>query len=386
MSNLMMTDLGASLITRSMGESKKLLFTKVLCGDGITSVDPKSLVNMVGSNTKPMTITGVTYEAVDESVDIECSINNEGVVTNFIISEFGVFAKLEGDASDILFGYKNNKDTPEVFYAYGSGEQHLERTFKFSVGSFSNVGDDSNKDYSDKVSVEVEYFKRMMGGLLGVAQHSLCDALPDNTGNWGWFDGGEIKKVDYPDLWERVRPDVERAITNVTSGVWEYLGSNNLKSYYGWYKGTTDEYFRKPNLMSNEVYLRPSTRNGGVYQVNNIQSHNHGASSAGAGAHNHTTDNAGYKYFAFRVASNDITTVHKALANVSVSGLQSGDMYHAMRAGGAYFQDISWTNDNHTHGVSTQAAHVHTISVDNAGGVETTPKNVGCKIYGLLKF
>ena len=40
--------------------------------------------------------------------------------------------------------------------------------------------------------------------------------------------------------------------------------------------------------MSNEVYLRPSTRNGGVYQVNNIQSHNHDATSATAGAHNHT--------------------------------------------------------------------------------------------------
>ena len=146
MSNLMMTDLGANLITRSMGESKKLLFTRILCGDGITSVDPKLLVGMVGTNTKPMTITGVSYEAVDESVDVECSINNEGVLTNFIISEFGVFAKLEGDATDILFGYRNNKDTPEVFYAYSAGEQHLERTFKFSVGSFSNVGDDSNEE------------------------------------------------------------------------------------------------------------------------------------------------------------------------------------------------------------------------------------------------
>ena len=79
MSDLMMTDLGASLITRSMGESKKLLFTRVLCGDGITSADPKSLVNMVGSNTKPMTVTGISYEVVDESVDIECSMNNEGI-------------------------------------------------------------------------------------------------------------------------------------------------------------------------------------------------------------------------------------------------------------------------------------------------------------------
>ena len=373
MSNLIMTDLGTNLVTRSMGESKKLLFTKVLCGDGITSVDPRTLVNMIGTNTKPMTITGVTYEAVDESVDIECSINNEGILTNFIISEFGIFAKLEGDVSEILFGYRNNKDTPEVFYAYGNGVQHLERTFKFSVGSFSNVGDDSNKSYSDKVSIETDYFKRIIGGLLGVAQHSLCNALPDNTGNWGWFDGGEIKKSDYPDLWLRVKPDVDNAVANVTSGVYEYLGSNNLKSYYGWYKGTTDEYFRKPNLMSNEVYLRPSTRNGGLYQVNNIQSHAHSASSAGAGSHSHTgtTDSAG-------AHTHTIT---------AYSGLNGGGSYSGL-SGGATWQATTSSAGAHTHTFTTTtvAAHSHTITVDNSGGLETTPKNVGCKVYGLLRF
>ena len=380
MSNLIMTDLGTNLVTRSMGESKKLLFTKVLCGDGITSVDPRTLVNMIGTNTKPMTITGVTYEAVDESVDIECSINNEGVLTNFIISEFGIFAKLEGDASEVLFGYRNNKDTPEVFYAYGNGEQHLERTFKFSVGSFSNVGDDSNKSYSDKVSIETDYFKRIIGGLLGVAQHSLCNALPDNTGNWGWFDGGEIKKSDYPDLWLRVKPDVDNAVANVTSGVYEYLGSNNLKSYYGWYKGTTDAYFRKPNLMSNEVYLRPSTRNGGLYQVNNIQSHNHGASSAGAGSHNHTgtTDSAGNHTHNFESRWNQCAGGNNGIyASWPSAGFSVNNGLGYIDAAGAH---------THTFTTTTVAAHSHTITVDNAGGIETTPKNVGCKVYGLLRF
>ena len=379
MSNLIMTDLGTNLVTRSMGESKKLLFTKVLCGDGITSVDPRTLVNMIGTNTKPMTITGVTYEAVDESVDIECSINNEGILTNFIISEFGIFAKLEGDASEVLFGYRNNKDTPEVFYAYGNGEQHLERTFKFSVGSFSNVGDDSNKSYSDKVSIETDYFKRIIGGLLGVAQTTFTDSLPDNTGNWGWFDGGEIKKSDYPDLWLRVKPEVDNAVIQVTNGTWEYLGSNNSKSYFGWYKGTTDEYFRKPNVMEAGHYLRPVSNSGGrksgVHQVQNIQSHTHSASSAGAGSHGHTgtVDSAG-------------THAHPHNGYGKDGNQVNGRPDNQGRGAAVNSTTGSAGEHSHTFTTSTVAAHTHSITVDLAGGVETTPPNIAVKVYGLLRF
>ncbi len=208
---------------------------------------------------------------------------------------------------------------------------------------------------------------------LGTVQTDMLNDLPDNTGKWGWADGGEIKKSDYPDLWEKVRTAVDLAVANVTSGVWEYLGSSNLKSYYGWYKGTTDEYFRKPNLMANEVYLRPSTRSAGVYQVNNIQSHNHGASSATAGSHNHTgtADSAG-------------AHTHNVPAG---DGGSYGGPYTQSR--GQYRIDVGSSSSgahSHTFTTTTVAAHSHSITVDNAGGVETTPKNVGVKYYILLKI
>ena len=377
------TDLGMNLITRGMAESKAVVFTAVKCADGITSADPATIVNLIGSNPLSMVLAGVAYDSTDQTVEVTATINNSAVTVNKVITEFGIYAKLAGDTNDTLFGYKNNKDTPDVLYPYGTGDQYIERVFKCGVGAFNNLGDNFTYDYANAKNVEASYFKKILMGLLGVAQHSLVDNLPDNTGNWGWFDGGEIKKTDYPDLWERVRPSVETAVANVTSGVWEYLGSNNLKSYYGWYKGTTDGYFRKPNLMSNEVYLRPSTRNGGVYQVNNIQSHAHGASSATAGAHNHTgtVDSAGYHAHDIGGVSNrgNYGVWHPTAGRSIDGGGDSGYnvMSYTVSYGGAH---------THTFTTTTQAAHSHTITVDNAGGIETTPKNVGCKIYGLLKI
>ena len=369
------TDLGMNLITRGMAESKAISFTAVKCADGITSIDPTKAVAMIGANVLNMVIAKVEYDATDQTVGVTSTINNSGVTSNKVITEFGIFAKCAGDASSVLFGYKNNKDTPDVLYPYGTGDQYIERVFKCGIGAFSNLGDNFAYDYANAKNVEASYLKKMLTGILGVAQHSLVDDLPDNTGNWGWFDGGEIKKVDYPDLWERVRPSVETAVANVTSGTWEYLGSNNLKSYYGWYKGTTDEYFRKPNLNEGEVYLRSTPANGrksGVFQSMNIQSHNHGASSAGAGSHNHTgtADSAGGHYHTF----------YSGDGGGYSGGVQS-------RTNQSFAVNTNTTGE-HTHSFTTTtvAAHSHSITVANAGGIETTPKNVGVKYYILLKI
>lgn len=369
------TDLGMALITRSVAEGKVLSFTRALAGDGVHSDSPNGLVAMRGTRTKNMLIASVSYDAVDESASVITTLTNADFLTAMIISEYGLFAKLTGDANDVLFGYKNNKDTPDVLYPAANGTQNIERDFKCSLGSFSNLANEgSGIDYSNSANVEKAYFKTLMNGFLGTLQTDMLDSLPDNTGKWGWADGGEIKKTDFPDLWAKVRPVVENAVANVTSGVWEYLGSNNSKSYYGWYKGTTDEYFRKPNLMANELYLRPSnTRKAGLYQVNNIQSHAHSAASAGAGAHNHTgtADSAGAHthYIDARAGTGD-----------SSYGARMGTYNY-----GGYYTGSSGAHQ-HTFTTTTQAAHSHTITVSNAGGVETTPKNVAIKYYILLKI
>lgn len=369
-----------ALITRGMAEGKAVVITRVTCGDGITSADPTKLVAMLGANLTNMVLSNVAYNTTDQTAEVTASLNNSTFSVSRIISEYGLFAKCAGDTSEVLFGYKNNKDTPEVMYPSSGGAQYTERVFKCTIGSFSNLEDGYVHDYSNDGNVSSLYFKNILMGLLGVAQTTLNNSLPDNTGKWGWFDGGEIKKSDFPDLWERVRPDIELAVTNVTSGTWEYLGSSNSKSYFGWYKGTTDEYFRKPNVMEAGHYMRPvsnsSARNSGVHQVGNIQSHNHGASSATAGAHNHTG-----------ATSTDGNHTH----SLTLGGDGGGDRTTPQSSG-----NLTWTaragvvgyagSHAHSFTTTTVAAHSHTITVDNAGGVETTPPNIAVKIYGLLRF
>ena len=367
------------LISRGMSESKAVNFTAVKCADGITSADPTKVTNLIGANPIDMVLSKVAYNATDQTTEITANITNSGLVASKIISEYGIFAKCAGDATSVLFGYKNNKDTPEVLYPSAGGSQYIERVFKCSIGSFSNVGDEYVHDYSNSENVSSLYFKKIITGLLGVAQTTFTDSLPDNTGNWGWFDGGEIKKTDYPDLWLRVKPEVDNAVIQVTNGTWEYLGSNNSKSYFGWYKGTTDEYFRKPNVMESGHYLRPVSNSGGrksgVHQVQNIQSHTHGADSAGAGSHNHsgTTSSDGN---------------HRHFAGVSYDNQGGGYVSWAQQQfdnSNPIYTDYQGTH-SHTMTTTTVAAHSHTISVYNTGGVETTPPNIAVKVYGLIRF
>ena len=105
------TDLGMALITRSVAEGKVLSFTRALAGDGVHSDSPNGLVAMRGTRTKAMLIASVSYDAVDESASVITTLTNADFLTAMIISEYGLFAKLTGDANDVLFGYKNNKDT-----------------------------------------------------------------------------------------------------------------------------------------------------------------------------------------------------------------------------------------------------------------------------------
>ena len=370
------TDLGMALISRGMSESKAVNFTKVTGADGISSADPTKVVAILGANKIDLVLAKVSYNATDQTAEITATLTNNTISANTVLSEYGIFAKCAGDTSEVLFGYKNNKDTPDVLYPSTGGNQYIERVFKCNIGSFSNVGDAYVHNYNNDKNVGTLYFQKILKGLLGVAHQSFNNSLPDSSGDWGWFDGGEIKKTDYPDLWLRVKPDVDTAVDNVTSGVWEYLGSTDAKSYFGWYKGTTDDYFRKPNVMESGHYMRPTSisgRKGGVHQVGSIQSHTHGASSATAGSHNHTgtVDSNGY---------------HTHTINYGRALNGGGGGSNLWQYDGNYATSNAAGEHNHTFTTNTVAAHNHTVSVDNYGGTETTPANVAVRVYGLLRL
>ena len=367
------TDNGVALITRCLSEAKKLEITRVMAGDIASSSDPRHVVAMAGAIKVTMNLIDVSFDSIDNSTVIQCDIDNQNITVPMTMNEFGIFAKAEGDVADILFAYANTSTSPETLCNGADISQTKEILFRLQTGVMNGTMYKSQMNYSDTNKVSISMFKRIMSGMLGSIQHTLLSTLPDDTGDYGWMDGGEIKKSDYPDLWERVRPNVDTAIANVTSGVWEYLGSSNIKSYYGWYKGTTDEYFRKPNLMDTGAYLRPTNARGtGVFQVQSIQSHTHGASSASAGGHSHTTDSQGGHSHSFYLGGNG---GNDNINMPSASDHQYNYQYYTTNTAGA-----------HTHTSTTSGAHTHGITINSYGGVETTPNNIAVRLFALLRI
>ncbi len=108
-------------------------------------------------------------------------------------------------------------------------------------------------------------------------------------------------------------------------------------------------------------------RQQGTHQADETRSHNHGASSSGAGAHTHT-------------AWTDAQGNHAHTVNNSSYGGGIYGSWNYSDTGGVVNQPPNITNEAglHTHNVGISAAgdHLHAITVAYAGGAETRPHNV----------
>ena len=201
--------------------------------------------------------------------------------------------------------------------------------------------------------------------LLGEPVQTLCNDLPNET-NYGWCDGGQLKKSDYPNLWARVENTINLASQKITSGELSY-GVN----YFGWYIGDSSEYFRKPNLNMPGYFLRPSgSRFTGHYEEDSFKLHNHSASSVAAGNHGHSGSTSQHSHshsFGFVMAK---TKEHQ---RPYFDGVAPGTTYT--------------TTDHHTHTliISANGNHAHQINIGNNGSTETKPKNIAVKFYCRLK-
>ena len=304
--------------------------------------------------------TPITVSTLDGSTNIKARITNTTSKPQ-IITELGVRGH-----NSTLDGIIMHVDMSEAPLLLQCGEVHdVSLLMQLSTTTDATHDLGNNSDYGD--------IRLFLNGLLGVPQTVLVDNLPDSTDNWGWFDGGEIKKTEYPDLWEAVKADVEFAVDAISGGIWDYLGVSSSRSYYGWYKGTTEDYFRKPMAM-NDTFFRPTPyrKMQGVYMNCSIQSHTHGASSASAGGHNHTTNSQGGHSHSFYLGGNG-----------------EGDhvnMPSASDAATNYHNYTTNTAGAHTHTSTTSGAHTHGITVDNYGGVETTPTNIAVRLFALLRI
>lgn len=105
--NMSTTVAGFNLISRSNATGKALIFTRGALGDGDASDKTiTSLTNLVAPKMPNLAITNKRDNG-NGHFTIEASVDNSELEAGFWAREMGVFAKCEGDESDVLYAYTN---------------------------------------------------------------------------------------------------------------------------------------------------------------------------------------------------------------------------------------------------------------------------------------
>lgn len=116
----------------------------------------------------------------------------------------------------------------------------------------------------------------------------------------------------------------------------------------------------------------------GSIQADEIRSHSHGASSAGAGSHSHNASTAEAGNHAHQVRSGVYTP-----DGVDTSG-EITEPRNIVNFGEAGMHDkLTSESGSHTHPVTVQAVgdHTHPITVNATGGSETRPQNIAFNAF-----
>ena len=105
--NMLTTVAGFNLIARSNATGKALIFTRGALGDGDASDKTiTSLTNLVAPKMPNLSITNKRDNG-NGHFTIEASVDNSTLEAGFWAREMGVFAKCEGDETDVLYAYTN---------------------------------------------------------------------------------------------------------------------------------------------------------------------------------------------------------------------------------------------------------------------------------------
>lgn len=133
-----LTSQGATLIARTLAEGKPVVFTRVLLGTGLApdSADLSQYTELIAEYDS----ADITTKRVNGSgtLVISASYWNTTVQETTYIEEIGVYAKIQGDASDVLFSYLTFGQYPDIILA--SADASVQRTYDLPYAFGAGVG------------------------------------------------------------------------------------------------------------------------------------------------------------------------------------------------------------------------------------------------------
>lgn len=122
-----LTSQGATIIARTLAEGKPVVFTRVRLGTGVAadSADLSTFTDLITYYADASITTKKTSGA--GNLVISCSFWNTNVQATTYIEEIGLYAKIQGDSSDVLFSYLTFGQYPDIILA--AADASVQRTY-----------------------------------------------------------------------------------------------------------------------------------------------------------------------------------------------------------------------------------------------------------------
>lgn len=105
--NMLVTQKGFDLVSRSNATKKAIVYTRIALGDGdLGSRNPTSLTNLISTRLSNLELSN-NIDHGNGHYELEAIVDNSSLNAGFWAKEMGVFAKIEGDSTDVLYAYCN---------------------------------------------------------------------------------------------------------------------------------------------------------------------------------------------------------------------------------------------------------------------------------------
>lgn len=224
------------------------------------------------------------------------------------------------------------------------------------LGNLPNAkSDDPDSDSSDILATTKALRAARAGvedNLVGMVAHFDLDAPP--TG-WLRANGAAVSRTVFAKLFAKI---------GTRHGAGNGVNTFNLPDARGLFFRSLDD---GRNVDPGRVL--------GGYQADEIRSHTHGASSAGAGGHTHTAGADAQGEHTHQVKEGQVN----GIVDPNGETLTSGDDLTTRINN--YSTSASAGNHSHNISVAGVGDHIHAIAVDPAGGIETRPQNIAFNAF-----
>jgi hypothetical protein len=250
-----LTDDGRNLIGRALAGDGRFLFTKAAFGDGVYTGNIRELTELIAHK-----LNLIISDKINDNgtVLLKVQISNSTVINSFLTKEFGIYAKIEGDAEDKLYAYAAAVE-PDAFPNNSSGvtmqvEHNVYITLTSDIEAEIFI-----QDGTVFLTAEVANKNYVLTGLIargalnnGRINLEANKQYMDGIGNWykniggnrAWTNGNGIADFLLKEIsWEQHERDLEGLIGAYNGSFPISLITGTIEVGTIWYNPTNCKYY-----------------------------------------------------------------------------------------------------------------------------------------------